>query len=72
MIARCLESVEGEDIELAFRLYEANRFERTARAQNEARRDEFGRGKVDQNWLYGFDIMRVPILPLSELTHART
>jgi 6-hydroxynicotinate 3-monooxygenase len=70
MIMRCLEYVEGEDIELAFRLYEANRFERASRAQREARRDEFGRGKIDQEWLYGFDIMTTPIRPLSEFADA--
>jgi 2-polyprenyl-6-methoxyphenol hydroxylase-like FAD-dependent oxidoreductase len=67
MIVRCLESVEGEDVALAFRIYEANRFERTARAQREAQRDEFGRGKVDQQWLYGFDVLTEPIQPLPDL-----
>jgi 6-hydroxynicotinate 3-monooxygenase len=72
MIVRCLESVGGEDPELAFRLYEANRFERTARVQRESQQNEWGRVKMDHHWLYGYDALTVPIVPLRATHGAKT
>lgn len=62
MIVRCLESTSGHEPELAFRLYEANRFERTAKAQRRSQEDEWGRGKMDHQWLYGHNVLTAPIL----------
>ncbi|MGH7071910.1 MAG: FAD-dependent monooxygenase [Acetobacteraceae bacterium] len=66
ILVRCLESVHGQDPALAFRLYETNRFERTAKAQRKSQEDEWGRGKMDHEWLYGYDALTVPIAPLPE------
>ncbi len=61
MLARCLEAVEGEDIELAFRLYEINRFERTSRLKRDSETDEWGHGTIDHQWLYGYDVLHAPL-----------
>ncbi len=57
ILARCLEAVEGDDIEGAFRRYEAHRKPRTSVVQaissaNTWMRDERG---GDTSWLYGYD-----------------
>jgi len=62
MFARCLDAVEGEDIELAFRLYEINRFERTSRLKRDSEADEWGRGgRIEHRWLYGYDVLHDPL-----------
>jgi salicylate hydroxylase/6-hydroxynicotinate 3-monooxygenase len=57
VLARCLDDVKGEDIEGAFRRYEAHRKPRTSVVQaissaNTWMRDERG---GDTSWLYGYD-----------------
>ena len=57
ILARCLDTVKGEDIEGAFKLYEAHRKPRTSVVQaissaNTWMRDERG---SDTSWLYGYD-----------------
>lgn len=63
VLVRCLEAVNGEDPELAFRMYETNRYERTARVQRESDEDKIGRGEADVSWLYGHDVVTAPIAP---------
>jgi 6-hydroxynicotinate 3-monooxygenase len=64
MLARCIDSVNGEDMKLAFRRYEATRFERTARVQSESQKNLIGKGKADQDWLYSYDVLTAPISSL--------
>lgn len=64
MIVRCLEAVSGYDPTTALELYEANRYERTTRVQRESQQNEWGRGKMDHQWLYSYDALTVPIVPL--------
>ncbi len=61
MLARCLDAVEGEDVELAFRLYELNRFERTSRLKRDSEADEWGRGRIEHRWLYDYDVLNAPL-----------
>jgi 6-hydroxynicotinate 3-monooxygenase len=64
MLARCIETVDGEDMQLAFRRYEASRFERTAKVQSESQRNLIGKGGADHDWLYSYDILTAPISSL--------
>jgi 6-hydroxynicotinate 3-monooxygenase len=64
MLARCIETVNGEDMELAFRFYEASRFERTAKVQSESQKNLIGKGGADHDWLYSYDILTAPISSL--------
>jgi len=62
LLARCVEKVGGEDIAAAFKLYEANRRERTARIQAISSANTWMRTKEsDTSWLYGYDAWSVPL-----------
>jgi salicylate hydroxylase/6-hydroxynicotinate 3-monooxygenase len=63
ILARCLEAVAGDDIEGAFKRYEAHRKPRTSVVQaissaNTWMRDERG---GDTSWLYGYDAWNAPL-----------
>ncbi len=56
VLTRCLADVEGEDIEGAFRRYEAHRKPRTSRVQAISSANTWMReGSSDTAWLYGYD-----------------
>ena len=61
MLARGLDAVAGEDVALAFRLYEQNRFERTSRLKRDSEADEWGHGRIEHRWLYGYDVLHAPL-----------
>jgi 2-polyprenyl-6-methoxyphenol hydroxylase-like FAD-dependent oxidoreductase len=62
VLARCLEQVAGEDIEGAFRRYEAHRKPRTSRIQAISSANTWMRaGEPDTAWLYGYDAWSVPL-----------
>ena len=62
VLARCLEAVDGEDIEGAFRNYEATRKPRTSRIQGISSANTWmSGGDDDPNWLYGYDAWTVPL-----------
>ena len=62
MLARCLEQVEGEDIEGAFLRYEAHRKPRTSRIQAISSANTWMKGGDDDtSWLYGYDAWNVPL-----------
>ncbi|MGV6875247.1 FAD-dependent monooxygenase [Pseudochelatococcus sp. B33] len=65
MLVRCIEAVDGTDMELAFRLYEVNRFERTAEVQLASQENKIGRGARDPQWLFGYDVVSVPLQDVS-------
>ena len=56
MLVRCLEAVNGDDFESAFRVYEANRQERVAKVQRASDEDHISRGEADASWLFGYDV----------------
>jgi 2-polyprenyl-6-methoxyphenol hydroxylase-like FAD-dependent oxidoreductase len=72
ILARCLEEVEGEDVEGAFRRYEAHRKPRTSRIQAISSANTWMQGgDEDTSWLYGYDAWNVPLetpAPLAEST----
>jgi salicylate hydroxylase/6-hydroxynicotinate 3-monooxygenase len=62
ILARCLQAVEGEDIEGAFARYEAHRKPRTSRIQAISSANTWMRGgDGDTSWLYGYDALSVTI-----------
>jgi 6-hydroxynicotinate 3-monooxygenase len=63
MLVRCLQHTDG-DVEPAFRLYQSNRFARTSRLKRDSEADEWGHGKIEHQWLYGYEVLRAPIEPL--------
>jgi salicylate hydroxylase/6-hydroxynicotinate 3-monooxygenase len=64
ILARCLEEVEGDDIEGAFRRYEAHRKPRTSRIQAISSANTWMKGgNDDTSWLYGYDAWNVPLGP---------
>jgi 6-hydroxynicotinate 3-monooxygenase len=60
MLVRCLEHCHG-DYRAAFRLYEAQRFERTTRVKLESDKHEWMRYGSVCDWLYGYDVFSIPM-----------
>jgi 2-polyprenyl-6-methoxyphenol hydroxylase-like FAD-dependent oxidoreductase len=64
VLTRCLQDCGGEDIEAAFRRYEALRKPRTSRIQAISSANTWMRGGDDDtSWLYGYDAWNVPLIP---------
>jgi salicylate hydroxylase/6-hydroxynicotinate 3-monooxygenase len=63
VLARALEAVDGEDVEGAFRVYEATRKPRTSRIQAISSANTWMSGDKadDPSWLYGYDAWTVPL-----------
>jgi 6-hydroxynicotinate 3-monooxygenase len=62
MLVRCLEARAGQDPTEAFRLYEAQRFERTARVQRESSQNLWLRYPMDPGWVLSYDPFTVPLI----------
>jgi 6-hydroxynicotinate 3-monooxygenase len=64
ILARCLQEVDGQDIEGAFQRYEAHRKPRTSRIQAISSANTWMKGgDGDTSWLYGYDAWNVPLTP---------
>ena len=62
VLARCLDASKGDDIEGAFRAYEAHRKPRTSRIQAISSANTWmSGGDDDPSWLYGYDAWTAPI-----------
>jgi salicylate hydroxylase/6-hydroxynicotinate 3-monooxygenase len=62
VLARCLDAVAGDDIEGAFRRYEAHRKPRTSLVQAISSANTWMKdGQSDTSWLYGYDAWRTPL-----------
>ena len=62
VLARCLEAVEGDDIEGAFMRYEAHRKPRTSVVQAISSANTWMKeGSSDTAWLYGYDAWKAPL-----------
>ncbi|MGH8616055.1 MAG: FAD-dependent monooxygenase [Burkholderiales bacterium] len=61
VLARCI-ALDGDDIEAAFRRYEAHRKPRTSRIQAISSANTWlQKGEADTSWLYGYDAWNVPL-----------
>jgi 2-polyprenyl-6-methoxyphenol hydroxylase-like FAD-dependent oxidoreductase len=68
ILARCLEEVEGDDIEGAFRRYQATRKARTSRIQAISSANTWMKGGDDDtSWLYGYDAWNVPLAEIDSV-----
>ena len=62
ILARCLDAVEGDDIEGAFKRYEAHRKPRTSVVQAISSANTWMKeGASDTSWLYGYDAWTAPL-----------
>jgi salicylate hydroxylase/6-hydroxynicotinate 3-monooxygenase len=62
VLARCLEAVEGDDINGAFKRYEAHRKPRTSVVQAISSANTWMKeGNSDTSWLYGYDAWMAPL-----------
>ena len=59
MIARCLAA--EDDPAAAFKRYESVRLERTARIQLTSRQNNWGKGRTDPSWVYGYDVFAATV-----------
>jgi len=55
VLARCLEKVDRDGVAGALQRYEKNRQERTAKVQLTSRRNIWGKGVTDTDWVYGYN-----------------
>ena len=64
ILARCLDDVQGDDIEGAFKRYEAHRKPRTSVVQAISSANTWMKGgDGDTSWLYGYDAWETPLTP---------
>ncbi len=62
ILARCLSEVKGDDVEGAFRRYEAHRKPRTSLVQAISSANTWMKdGAGDTSWLYGYDAWNAPL-----------
>ena len=62
VLARCLAETEGDDIEGAFKRYEAHRKPRTSVVQAISSANTWMKeGNADTSWLYGYDAWTAPL-----------
>ena len=63
VLARCIEAFGGDDLEGAFRCYEATRKPRTSKIQAISSANTWMQGgDQDTGWLYGYDAWSVPLV----------
>ena len=63
MLARCIDRFHGQDPPAIFALYETQRHERASKVQLGSRGDDWMRYGMDAGWLYGYDVLNVPLEP---------
>lgn len=62
ILARCLDEVDGDDVEAAFKRYEEHRKPRTSRIQAISSANTWmQKGEANPDWLYGYDAWNVPL-----------
>lgn len=67
VLARCLAAFENDDVERAFRMYEATRKPRTSRIQAISSANTWmSGGNEDTSWLYGYDAFNAPLVEPEE------
>jgi 6-hydroxynicotinate 3-monooxygenase len=63
MLTRCLEATS--EYQAAVQLYARMRIERTARVQKESHDNEWIRYSMDHEWLFGHDVLTVPLIDVA-------
>ena len=67
MLVRCIEQCHDQAPSAAFKLYEANRYERTSQVQLESHNNEWMHHGMDHGWVFGYDPVTEPIVPGNRL-----
>lgn len=62
MLVRCIEHYGGRNFEAIFKLYEAQRVERTSKVQSISQGNSWMVTGGDASWLLGYDVMKVPLV----------
>jgi salicylate hydroxylase/6-hydroxynicotinate 3-monooxygenase len=68
VLSRCLDGVDADGIEEAFRRYELSRKDRTSRIQLTSRLNTWLRQKTDADWVYGYDAWQEPLADMATPT----
>jgi salicylate hydroxylase/6-hydroxynicotinate 3-monooxygenase len=68
VLSRCLDGVDADGIEEAFRRYELSRKDRTSRIQLTSRLNTWLRQKTDADWVYGYDAWQEPLADMTAVT----
>jgi 6-hydroxynicotinate 3-monooxygenase len=63
MLVRCMKMM-GDDYDVAFRLYKANRIARTSRVQRESHANTWMNYPIDPSWVFAYDALTVPLQPV--------
>jgi len=63
ILARCIDLC-GDDFASAFKLYRANRIERTSRVQRESHANTWMKYPTDASWVFAYDPLNVPLVPM--------
>jgi 6-hydroxynicotinate 3-monooxygenase len=61
VLSRCLDGVDRDGVEAAFRRFEATRKPRTSRIQLSSRTNTWLKTRTDPDWVYGYDAWNEPI-----------
>jgi 6-hydroxynicotinate 3-monooxygenase len=64
VLSRCLEGVDRDGVEFAFRRFEATRKPRTSRVQLSSRTNTWLKTRTDPDWVYGYDAWNEPMATL--------
>ncbi len=70
VLSRCLDGIDVDGAEEAFRRYELSRKNRTSRLQLTSRLNTWMRQKTDADWVYGYDAWREPLADVAVATTA--
>jgi 6-hydroxynicotinate 3-monooxygenase len=63
VLVRCIRMM-GDNYDLAFRLYKANRIVRTSRVQHESHANTWMNYPIDPSWVFAYDALTVPLQPV--------
>jgi 6-hydroxynicotinate 3-monooxygenase len=64
VLSRCLDGVDRDGVEAAFRRFEATRKPRTSRVQLSSRTNTWLKTRTDPDWVYGYDAWNEPLATL--------
>ena len=64
VLSRCLDGVDRDGVEAAFRRFEATRKPRTSRVQLSSRTNTWLKTRTDPDWVYGYDAWNEPLAAL--------
>ncbi len=61
VLSRCLENIDSDGIDYAFRRYEANRLPRATEIQQTSSKNTWMRNATDPTWVYCYDVWSTPL-----------